>query len=522
MGGRLLNKNHTIYDRRTSAQVTDGLSELTDYVVAFDAVLTAEEEQRVLQDYKKVLSKLHGAYYLLNYDNFVGVTSFCGRTYQVSSNKLSVAEIESMNQYISSKMALLPYYYHNPVQNHWTDSSSGEAEQLHQWYFLREALLVEWEGAPLADWWRMIDRDPHHLMVHDIEDTPAWSVRNVSPDTAEAIIRRPDTWVALPADSALSHTAVAQKLQVNGRSYFPSTVRQRLNRLTYDTPENRMMKHILQQFLDLTEWMEARVKNSTFFNRTEVERDNRSMNHILHELSLSAWMEETSELTAPPHASTVLQRKVGYRQWHSFYQHWMLGGRFPLPDDLVRTMVDTRDIAKMYEYWCFFTVVDVVEEQLSLEPGAISTWQEIDEHGQLVEGLCISFSYEDQELPVYYNKRFIGGKESYSQTYKPDISLFWKGKWHHFDAKFKIDAKSNAAKKEDIDKMHTYRDAIGQTGSVRVLYPSDETKEPMFYPAKGDSLLTEGVGSVALKPGNLSGLEGVMMELLGMKERLKL
>lgn len=514
-GGQPLITNHTIYYKGTSDKVTDELWEWTDYVVEFDAELTAEEEQQVEQDYGSVLRKLHGAYYLLNYDNFVGVTTFCGRRYKVSSRKLSADEIDNMSQCISSKMALLPYYYHNPVQSQWTESSYGEADKLHQWYFLREALLGQWEGASLTDWWHMMDRDPHHLMENTRVDTPAWSVRNVDPDTAEEIIRRPDMWVPLPTERALSYTAVAQRLQSNGRPYFPSAVRQRVNRLTYDTPENRMMKHIVQQFLEMTEWMEDRIKNRTFFNRTEVEQGNRSMNQILDGLLMSTWMKETSELTVPPRASTVLQRKVGYRQWYSFYQHWILGGRFPMPDELIRTLVDTRDIAKLYEYWCFFVVVDIVEKLLSLEPSLITTWKELDGQEQLVDGLYISFSYEGQELRVFYNKRFMGGKESYSQIYKPDISLFWKGRWHHFDAKFKIDEKAGGAKKEDIDKMHTYRDAIGQTGSVWVLYPSNETKDPLFYSAKGDSVWTEGVGTIALKPGNLSGLEKVMKALLG-------
>lgn len=52
-------------------------------------------------------------------------------------------------------------------------------------------------------------------------------------------------------------------------------------------------------------------------------------------------------------------------------------------------------------------------------------------------------------------------------------------------------------KEEDIDKMHTYREAIqGVTGSF-ILYPGAQA---IFYPCHAGSSFIEGVGALALRP----------------------
>jgi len=512
----LLVLGHTIYVKGTSNAVTGVLWELTDYVVDFGSGLTDARRKLIIQNYGAVLQPLHGSYFLLNYGNFVGYTFFCGREYKVLSRKLTERDIERMNRLISSKLATLPYDVYQPAQTSWTVSAAEEAQKLHQWYLLRTAMLGEWEGAPLSDWWRLIDRDPHHRIESIPVDSPDWTRLHIEPESLEAMIGRPETWVPLPAGSELMHTAVGRKLSAGGRSYFPSEVRGRVNQLTYDTADNRMLKNIVEQFQELTEWMDNQLQKGVLFNRYRLNQDNQAMNEELGELLRSAWIQEVGALTVVPQASTVLQRKNGYRQWYSLYQQWLLGGQFPLPNEWLRILVDTKDIAKIYEFWCFFTVVDLIEQQIGVPPNAINETAGWDELGKLVNGLRVDFTCWENPLQVYYNKCFSGGKESYSLTYRPDISVRWQESWHHFDAKFKAGSDGQggkAVKKEDLDKMHTYRDAIQGTNTVWVLYPGDHEKTPLFYQAGVDAALS-GVGAVALTPNHDAGLRAVIARLL--------
>ncbi|MGG3455153.1 DUF2357 domain-containing protein [Paenibacillus rhizolycopersici] len=508
---------HAIYDR--GAPVNGDLREWTDYVLEFETPLTESDKLQLLNDYRKVLKPLRGNLFLLNFRNFVGHTIFCGQSYTVSSDKMSKEDIHDMNRFISSRIALLPYYDHNPVKSYWTEKADEDAYRLHQWHLLREALFGEWEGASLQDWWRLIDRDPHNRINNEVVTSPIWSARTVRPDTLETIAQHPEIWVPIPKSSKLSLTAIAGRLTMQGQAYFPATALERINRLTFDTAENRMMKLIMSQFVELTEWMADRFSRDkdSIHGKSEILDENKKMQDELMELQMSDWVQETAELHSIPRASTVLQRKAGYRQWYSFYQHWLLGGKFPMPDEWIRTLVDMRDIAKIYEYWCFFMVANEIERKLGAPPTAVKRIEGWDEFGQLTQGLRLDFASLNRKISVYYNKCFGGGQQSYSQNYSPDISLESDGRWHHFDAKFKFEQSPSgvkAAKKEDIDKMHAYRDAIRNTETVWVLYPDSAPMPPRFHSINGSHSYDSGVGSIALSPNNGEGLTRVIEELL--------
>lgn len=127
-------------------------------------------------------------------------------------------------------------------------------------------------------------------------------------------------------------------------------------------------------------------------------------------------------------------------------------------------------------------------------------------------------------MDVYYNKTFVGqrtGREgSYSQSYRPDISLHWRNHWYHFDAKFKYavssdeDGCSRFVKKEDIDKMHTYKDAIIGTRSAWVLFPSEVEGSYEYYVDPQDQSRRSGIGAIGVLPGNMKELTNVVNKIL--------
>jgi hypothetical protein len=58
-----------------------------------------------------------------------------------------------------------------------------------------------------------------------------------------------------------------------------------------------------------------------------------------------------------PAASTVLQRRRGYREVFQHFARLRLAARVPLAEKLVWNLLEAKDIAELYEVWCFFRVV---------------------------------------------------------------------------------------------------------------------------------------------------------------------
>jgi len=121
-------------------------------------------------------------------------------------------------------------------------------------------------------------------------------------------------------------------------------------------------------------------------------------------------------------------------------------------------------------------------------------------------------------LELAFNKTFrapAGG--SWSTELRPDCSLevrsednegaWFEPVWLHFDAKYRIeslkevldqvtpDTRAGGVKRDDILKMHAYRDAIRRSAGAYVLFPGDRKWEAPEYRE-----LLPGLGAFPLRP----------------------
>jgi predicted component of viral defense system (DUF524 family) len=282
--------------------------------------------------------------------------------------------------------------------------------------------------------------------------------------------------------------------------------------ISYDTAENRMLKYILEEMYTLTLQMDERLKQKRLFHHLSVEQQNSRMQRMIEEWLKSFWLKEVGVFMHTPAFSTVLNSCRGYREWYAFYQQFLLGSSYPLPYEEIRAIVEGRDIAKLYECWCYFTLVDLIEQQLGIAP--IQFQREVNEDGfqRFKYGLKVSFQVNSQSLDIYYNKTFSRTAGSYSQAYRPDISLYWQNRWVHFDAKFR---NSDTTNKDDLDKMHTYKDAITHTQSAYVLHPVEQSQSIfLFHPDHRDPSGKSGIGAIGVLPSYTDQLENVLEELL--------
>ena len=314
------------------------------------------------------------------------------------------------------------------------------------------------------------------------------------------------------------------------RGHLPERVEERRTLSSIDTAENRFVKSFLQALDAIIDRMEAACRELPDpFARRTLDDCSRLRRTLAPFLRHRIW-SEVGPMVHLPASSTVLQRRRGYRQAFQHFARLRLAARVPLDRKVVRRLLEARDVAELYELWCFFSVVHGVEEVLGPASRADAfKWRTPDlliRHGFRV-------SWPDG-TSLDCNRSFSpSDRRSYSVPLRPDVTLEVPGAGLHlFDAKFRLDSSvllmdenedddRRSFKRADLYKMHTYRDAIPSAHSVWVLYPGTETRFFGIGHTRWDGTgrppePLEGVGAVSLKPGPdpLERLRPVLSSLL--------
>ena len=210
--------------------------------------------------------------------------------------------------------------------------------------------------------------------------------------------------------------------------------------------------------------------------------------------------------------SLILQRATGYSQ---VYRIWnMLKRAYSLNDGIYR--LQSKDIATLYEIWCFIEVSHIVRDQLGLtqddldhqnrmEMNGIFTWElGKGEHSKIL------FKKDNVELAeLMYNPKHaetenditgINNMVARTVPQKPDIVLqLTKNDLHRdmkmtylFDAKYRISGKDSKGvdtpPDDAINQMHRYRDAI---------YYKEYDSAPLKKEVIGGYILFPGDGDTA-------------------------
>ena len=316
-----------------------------------------------------------------------------------------------------------------------------------------------------------------------------------------------------------------------------------------DTLENRFIKHALEEFLFFCENCELK-----FEKYSNAKFESGLLATKISTLLNQSFFKQISRATSLKINSPVLQRKSGYRE---VLNAWL---KFDLAAKLIWHGGDNvydagkKDIATLYEYWLFFTLLDLLKEVFEIDSKSIAELIPYDK-GQLSlnlkQGTVIAmkgvYKSPSRNLNVQfsYNRSFGGGKTfpnsgSYTTTLRPDYTLsIWPEEiteakdaeltemiTHiHFDAKYKVknfddliskpngeeltdeennqlieeekeEEKKGTFKNQDLLKMHAYKDAIRRTGGAYVLYPG----EGKDVPFRGFHELIPGLGAFVIKP----------------------
>ena len=252
--------------------------------------------------------------------------------------------------------------------------------------------------------------------------------------------------------------------------------------LSNDTQENRFLKFALHQiskrYEDLRQRIEA-VKTATGTMKSAMLATSETLKRLQHH----PFFRTIGRFKGISQESMVLQKATGYSQ---VYRTWNLLRRaYSLNDGLYR--LQTKDIATLYEIWCFIEVSHIVKAQLHLDDEDVEHRNRMEMNGifswELGKGehSRILFRKDGVELAeLVYNPKNadkendnVGMKDLVVPTVpqKPDIVLqltkndLQQGMkmTYLFDAKYRIDGKDKGVDvppEDAINQMHRYRDAI--------------------------------------------------------------
>lgn len=469
------------------------------------------------------------AYLSLNWGNFVGAS--CLRIKQAAQTLIELCvevrsrKVDYLSDYrlmlddISEHLAALIFDFGSPTAAYHGRLTSEEHVAYLDYLFLR--YLMDNTRVPLH--FRLVASAPHRTTQREAVWVDVSQVRHITPRTITTLLTHPE------------HLADARRtsiLPIVDR-YVPVTLLDERIITSFDTPPNRFVKHFLTQLIAKLRELERIFNNA---RGAHLVADCRRWRQEIESLARVYFLEEVGPMHFYPTGSQVLLKQEGYRQLNDYYRRFLLTGRVQWQgfEDLIRA--PNKDLATLYEYWCFFELLDVIAVILSVE---IDPRQFIvEENNQFKITINQNGKSKGQvgHVMIYYNRYFRRPSgESYSVTLHPDYVIERSdGRRIILDAKYKVDDVSSLwadddqtereeeerliYKKGDLYKMHTYRDALGAQ-AVFVLYPGNQFRA---YHINGQMLtqaahLTpdfEGVGAIPVKPGMVNTIQACIGNLL--------
>lgn len=363
----------------------------------------------------------------------------------------------------------------------------------------------------------------------------------------QEIYRRADQLKVMPREI---ENMLAEHRNENGHLY---RVEEQIQ--TNDTQENRFLKFALSQITSKYEALKRRIENLNNVSDVKKEEMRNTLSTLQH-LQRNPFFRTIGRYKGMNQESMVLHKATGYSQ---VYRTWNLLRRgYSLYDGLYR--LQTKDIATLYEIWCFIEVSHIVKEELHLSDTDVDHRNRMEMNGVFTwelgkgEHSRILFKKDNVELAeLVYNPKNterensdMGMKDLVVRTVpqKPDIVLqltkndLQQGMkmTYLFDAKYRIADKQNGVDTppdDAINQMHRYRDAIyykdydGQSLKKEViggyiLFPGDGEKADVEVSRFYKSISEVNIGAFPLRPKDRHNrllLEQFIKQLIAMKSQ---
>ena len=366
---------------------------------------------------------------------------------------------------------------------------------------------------------------------------------------------------SIPGSSSLSRalarpgprTSTAGQLAVDT---CPRTLERVRTDPSLDSVPNQFVKYALQRWRTVAQAL-ADSLGAMEVVPGPVRRGRDVVAQVLRQLDgylAAPLFREVSELTVFPASNQVLQRQHGYRQILRAFVLGEFGGRLSFDWEVEDAFAASqRNVATLYEYWAFLQLAD----SLGAACGQSRTVETL---ASTSDGLSLGFKQgqasavrwsaraggRELEVELYFNRTFLvtarpTSEGSWSRGMRPDASVRVRpishvpeltdqsdlDLWLHFDAKYRLEMardqfatdsadeaeaardaerveRVTTTKREDLLKMHAYRDAIRRSAGAYVLYPGHDKSPPFREFAE----VLPGLGAFVLRPGSAGKAQG--------------
>ncbi|GMK38529.1 hypothetical protein PCCS19_15830 [Paenibacillus sp. CCS19] len=384
-----------------------------------------------------------------------------------------------------------------------------------------------------------IDKMPHHRMNQEQHIRTADKVKRAGRENNAFLTKRPNLLVQ-------DHTNGF--IPIGSEMYRPTQLLETKRKLDYNTNENRFLRWMLERIDrklgDLQAIVMDKKRRSQSPDPALLDQIKR-MKTVLRRLLQFDFLQQAGQMRHF-NISMVLQMAPGYREAYRIYLMLMKG--LSIQSDLFH--VSMKDLAQLYEYWCFLKIHELLAKKYRLLKHDIIRVNRSGLFVTLDRTQRAKVDYENptngERFTLYYNALPSEDqhKEPPTLAQRPDNVLTLhkhdglgqsKVYKYVFDAKYRINPAFEGSwyhrqygqpgpEEDDINTMHRYRDSIvyQEKGSLEfersmfgayVLFPyadEEKFKSHRFY----RSIDLINIGAFPLLPGSTSLLEAFLDELI--------
>ncbi|QHW31463.1 DUF2357 domain-containing protein [Paenibacillus rhizovicinus] len=327
-------------------------------------------------------------------------------------------------------------------------------------------------------------------------------------------------------------------IALKGERYLPSHAIETKRHVDFDTNENRFVRWVLLRIAKKLKDLKVRLTDKGRLQDPLLARKLEEMGKQLGRLLALDFLQvrDMRQLSV----TLVLQMAPGYREVYRNYLMLMKG--LSIQGDLFR--LSMKDLAQLYEYWCFLKIHDLLSRKYELVKQDIIKVNRTGVFVTLDKTQKAKMVYRNptngEEFTLYYNT-LPSGEKSPTVSQRPDNVLTLKKNDstsvynYIFDAKYRLNPAyedtpyrtmygTPGPEESDINTMHRYRDAIVYADKVEqelersmfgayVLFPyhdEEQFKDHKFY----KSIELVNVGAFPFLPNATTLMEAFLDEIV--------
>jgi len=458
----------------------------------------------------------------INFASYVGKSFFDVNVGGIASEKVPFEvrskKIGYLSQYpamigdISSACMGLTLDRSSPLFQNLQFSDKSRTIHYEDYMFLE--YIFKPNNLPLV--YEKIRKKPYSRLKRQIRDVPISLAANIDSNSLEEMASgiREYALVAIDRLGSIPHF----------HGCFPVSMIQSENEDDVDVPENQLIKDLLLSI----DFIISRLLSLPDISYGYTWDRLNQLKDLVQSYLSDEWLWDISPLLSFPANSQVMQKREGYAEILQYYLSLNLSFRFRCKEFEENISGYNRKLSQLYEYWCYLELVNSLARVTNTSINYDDLFQRssdgwsvhLKKGASSIKTFSVLINGEEVKVTMMYNRTFTrrtdhDGFYSYSFPFNPDFSLCVDdGDETYlilFDAKYRSDREmaqtyegnsddeSQPYKKDDIYKMHTYKDAILRTKGAYIIYPGNG-KSGFFEIEVGKVI--PSVGAISLTPGD--------------------